>query len=81
MIFEKIILINKPYFSNFFPDGQEIFHFLQKHSKIVIFEPFYDIQKPSLLYFLFYTIIYSLILKIIKKNLLIYKNEFSYISI
>ena len=70
MMFEKFILI-KIVFFEFFPWWclvKEFSIFCKKHPKIVIFEPFYDIQKPSLLYFS----IYTLFLKIIKKNLLIF---------
>ena len=36
--------------------GRQILHFLQKSPKIIIFEPFLNIQKPNLFYFSFYTI-------------------------
>ena len=47
---------------DFLPDsfGHKIFNFLQKkRHKIIIFEPFFTIQKLSLFYFSFYTIIFE----------------------
>ena len=45
--------------------GRQILH-LKKAQKIIIFEPFLNIQKPSLFYFLFYTIINTRLIIIIK---------------